>query len=251
MPIATLSREEFLSDKFDYNAGEDIALFGTTGSGKTVLAHQLAGVALAQNPNLRYTVFQPKDSDQSTMEAAANLGLRVSGEYPFRKKLFQPVPRGHVFWPPHVKTDTDADIEYVSKEMKNALNAEYWKGNVLAYVDDAFLVEGKYKAATEVEQYLIAGRSSGAGVCFAMQAPKGSVRAGVSSFHYSQPIHMFFARENVQANRERYGEISMGIDPRTIEDIVGNLKTYRIGKGNVSEWLYLDRRGPHGAIVQP
>ena len=81
-------------------------------------------------------------------------------------------------------------------------------------------------------------------------APKTS-SLSVSSFHYSQPIHLLFAREDVKSNRERYGEISMGIDPRLIEHIVANLRTFRVGGSNVSQFLYLNRSGPYACIVNP
>ncbi len=251
MPLVYRSQEEYLSRKFAYEPGESIGFFGPNGSGKTQFAYGMANEALRQNPGLRFTAFMPKPADETTDRFAESMGLQVCAEYPFIRRMFSAKPRGHVFMPPHIKTDTDRDIEYVSKEMKRALNAEYWKGNVLSFVDDAFLIESKYKAAPELEQYLIAGRSNHAGSMFSLQQPKGSVRAGVSSFHYSQPRLLAFARENVQGNRERYGEIGMGLDPHMIEDVVAHLKTYKIGNANVSEFLVLDRSGPYATVVTP
>lgn len=247
--VAHYTRDEFLNERFDYEAGEHIAIYATTGSGKSFLAQQLADKALEQNPGMRYVTFMPKPADSTTLAAAQKNDLRVEPYYPFKKKMFQAAPRGHVFMPPHITDDNDADVEYISKEMKRALTSEYWKGNVLSFVDDALIIEGRYKSAGEIEQYLTAGRSNHAGVMFALQQPKGSVRSGVSSFHFSQPTHMFFGAEAVEGNRERFGEIAAGIDPRTIERLVSNLQTRRVENGNITEWLYVDRRGPYAAIV--
>jgi hypothetical protein len=249
--VEVISRAEFIEDRWNYRKGESIGILGPTGFGKSMLAYQLADESLKQNPGMSFVSHLPKPSDETSYQAADNLGLQVTHRWPPQKKLFSPKPRGYVFHPPHVTESAEADIEYVSGQMKNALNKIYWKGNVLTFVDDAFLVEARYKAAAEVEQYLVAGRSNQAGVMYSLQAPKGSVRSGVSSFHYSQPTHLFFGREDIESNRERYAEISMGIDPRLIDGIVKNLKTYQVTNGNASEFLYLDRRGPYACIVQP
>ena len=249
--VATLARNEFLEDIWDYRPGESIGLFGNTGSGKTWFAYQLAQQSLRQNPGMRFTSFQPKPSDETTDGYVDSLGLKVSDSYPFRKRFWENDPYGWVHWPRHITTDTDADIEHITKAFKKSLSGEYWHGNVLSFVDDEFLLASKYGCANELEQYLIAGRSNRAGLMFALQAPKGTMRTGVSSFHFSQPTHMLWNRENVQANRDKYAEVACGIDPVLIESLVGNLRTYRVKDGLISESLYIDRRGPYACIVSP
>lgn len=249
--ITRLPRSEFLDSKFDYSRGDAIGLYGNTGSGKTYLGYQLAQVCMRQNPGMRFTAYQPKPGDSTTMSHAQNLGLEITPSWPPRKRLLSAKPAGYVHWPPHITNDADADVQNISKAFKSSLNAEYWKGNVLSFVDDELLLLGKYRCATELEQYLIAGRSNDAGLMFSLQAPKGNQRAGVSSFHFSQPVHMFWNRENVESNREKYGEVACGIDPRTIMDVVANLTTYKLGEGNVSETLYIDRRGPYACVISP
>lgn len=249
--LTEIPRPEFLARKLDIQPGESIGLYGNTGSGKTYLAYQIAQVFLDQNPGLRFTAFQPKPADNTTLDYARILGLEVTAYWPPRKRIFHPSPRGYVHWPAHITSSAEADIEHLSREFNDSLNAEYWKGNVLAYVDDEFLMSGKYKCAATLDQYLVAGRSNHAGLMFALQAPKGTVRNSVSSFHHSQPVHMFFNRENVESNREKYAEIACGIDPHAIEEIVKNLRTFRLGDGNVSETLYIDRRGPYSCVIRP
>jgi hypothetical protein len=251
MPLAQLTRTEWLNTKFEYMPGDSIGLYGSTGTGKTTFAYQLAGEAMRQNPGMSFTAFQPKPADVTTMAAAERLGLRITPEWPPQRKLFQPKPSGHVHWPSHVTSDADADAEHLAKVFKNSLNSVYWKGNTLAFVDDELLFFGKYKCRSELEQFLIAGRSNHAGLMFALQAPKGSPQSSVSGYHFSQPRWMIWHRENVQSNREKYADVACGIDPHLIMSVVSNLRTYRMGDGNVSEALIIDRTGPYAAIVSP
>lgn len=252
MTLQRLSRAEFLEDHFVYRPGESIGLFGNTGSGKSYLGYQLAEQALKQNPQLRFNAYLPKAADDTSYEHAERLGLQITHEWPPKKRLFSPKPPGYLYHPDHVTSSADKDVEYLSVKFKTALNSAYWTGSNINFVDDAFLLHGKYKCANELEQFLIAGRSSDSGMMFALQSPKGTARAGVSSWYFSQPVHMFWNRENVESNREKYSEVACGIDPKLIMSTVANLRTFPMGaNGNVSESLYINRRGPYAAIISP
>jgi len=251
MPLARLTRTAWLHKKFEYMPGDSIGLYGSTGTGKTTFAYQIAEEAMRQNPGMAFNAFQPKPADVTTMEAAERLNLKITPYWPPRKKLLEAKPNGHIHWPNHVTSDADADAEHLSKAFKQSLNSVYWKGNTLAFVDDELLFFGKYKCRQELEQFLIAGRSNDAGLMFALQAPKGSPQSSVSGYHFSQPRWLIWHRENVESNREKYADVACGIDPKLIMATVGGLKTYRMGEGNVSEALIIDRTGPYPAIVSP
>jgi energy-coupling factor transporter ATP-binding protein EcfA2 len=250
--VATFARDEFLEDIWDYRPGESVLLAGPTGAGKSHLAWQLADKALKQHPGLSLTTMCPKPTDDTTDRFCEQFGIKISDRYPFRKKFWENEPRGYCYWPPHIKGDADANEQHLSKAFRDCLNGEYWNGNRLVLVDDTYLIGAVYKANKDLDTYLVAGRSNKAGIISCLQQPRGTVHSGsVSSFHYSQPVHMFFSRENAEANREKYGEIACGLDPRMIMSIVSNLRTYRVGDSNVSDMLYLSRSGPYAAVITP
>jgi hypothetical protein len=250
--LETYSRPEFLETKFDYRPGESIGIISPTGGGKTFTGWQLLECALAQNHELKATVLCAKPADSTTLEGAQRNGFKVSAEYPFRKKFLQSEPPGWIHWPRHVRGDAEKNAEYLSKQFKNSLNGEYWKGDRVIFADDDALISQMYKCSRETDMILTAGRSNAAGLLFALQQPKGSVSSGgVSTYHYSQPTHLFLGKDGVAANRKRFSEIAMGLDPAMIDHTVTNLKVYRIGDSPVSELLYLDRRGPYAAIIRP
>lgn len=249
--LATYGRQEFLDTKLDLRPGQSAVFIGPTGSGKSEFAWQTADVTTRQHPDLRLSAFQPKPADSTTDRWVEKLELRYSATYPFRKAWWESKPRGWVHQPAHVRDDADQDVEYVSGQAKKMLNSEYWKGNSLVVVDDTYLVGAVYRGNRELDKFLIAGRSNRAGIIGCLQAPKGTVSSGgVSSFFYSQPALLVFFNDGTEANREKLSQISMGISPRTIEDLIKSLRVYRVGDANISEALVLDRRG-YACIVKP
>lgn len=247
--VLHIPRSEFLEDYFDYNDGEHLNLLSPTGGGKTRLKRQLLAVARRQNPWLDYAAMMPKPNDPTTTEMVAEMGLKVHERYPFTKHWWEPKPPGHVLWPPHIRNDEAANREHLSKVFRGALSDLYWKGNCIVDADDVYLLAAIYKLNPELEMYWTAGRSNGAGLWTANQKPSGTVQGAVSTFSYSAPTHLFLGRDTDDRNIARFGEIGMGFDKRDIEAIVRNLRVRTINKSAVTEFLYLDRRGPHMAVV--
>lgn len=250
--VLHVGREEFVHDLFDYEPGESIAIIGPTGTGKTYTGWQLINEATRQNPQLAVTALQPKPADDTTAAYVQNLGLEVRDAYPFRKRLLHAQPYGYVHWPRHIKGDEEANIAHLHDEFSRSLSGEYWAGHKLVLVDDTYLIAAYYKCSAAFDKYLIAGRSNKAGVVACLQQPRGTVQGGaVSSFVYNQPTHLLLGKDGNRANRERFGEIGMGLDPRMIESVVAGLRVYRVNGSAVSQLLYLDRRGPYLCVVDP
>lgn len=249
--VLQLSRDEFLEDYFDYRPGESAVWICPTGGGKTHFMYQALDKALAQNPGLTTASAMPKPADATTHNWAQQLNLKVTDTYPFQQPWpWQDKPRGHVFWPRHIRDDEDANQKHLAGQFKKMLSGEYWRGNSIVCVDDAYLVSCQMHLGQYTDKFLIAGRSNKAGMFGTLQQPRGTVQGGaVSGFWYSQPTHLFLGKDGNADNRQRFADIGCGVDPKEISDMVSSLRVHQIGDSSVSEVLYLDRRGPFLAIV--
>jgi hypothetical protein len=249
--VLQLRRDDFLEDYWDYKPGESAVWICPTGGGKSHFMYQALDKALIQNPGITATSAMPKPADATTHEWAKQLNLKVADTYPFDSPWpWQPKPRGHVFWPKHIRDDEDANQANLQAQFKKMLSGEYWRGNSITCVDDAYLISCMLHLGVYTDKFLIAGRSNNAGMFGTLQQPRGTVQGGsVSSFWYNQPTHMFLGKDGNADNRARFADIGCGVDPREISSIVSGLRVHQVGGSSVSEMLYLDRRGPYLAIV--
>jgi hypothetical protein len=250
--VTTLPQAEFYEDIWDYRPGESAVWICPTGGGKSFSMYTAIDHSLRQQPHLQVTAGMPKPADETTGKWSENLGFKVHSEYPFRKHWWQDEPRGNVLWPPHIKDDEDKNEAHLHEQFKAMLSGEFWRGNRIVALDDAYRIVCGLKLGKQSDKFLTEGRSNSAGLFGTLQQPRGTVHSGsVSSFWYSQPTHLFLGKDGNADNRQRFSEIAMGIDPREIGDIVAHLKTYRVDDSAVSDFLYLDRRGPYMAVVTP
>lgn len=247
-----LTREEFFDQYWDYNPGEHVSFLGPTRYGKTYLSYQCLDHAMAQNPQLTVASLMPKPRDPATTEWAGKLDLRETPDWPARKRLFESKPRGYVLWPKHDPSlSAEANREQIATVMRKCLHRQYWNGNSITFADDIHIAAVLMGLNPEMEQFWTAGGSNKAGLWSANQKPSGTLGSGsVSSFSYNAPTHLFLMKDNDERNVRRFGEIG-GIDPHELEGIVRNLRMYPVNGNNVSEVLYLDRRGPYYATLLP
>ena len=251
-----LERQDWLENYFDYEPGQDVLIVEPTGGGKTVIAYQMMAEVMRRYPRLSYMSLMPKPRDRSTVEWAAALNLRETPQWPEPWKprhLFQPKPAGHVLWPHHRMDLAPAQRrEEVGKVLRAGLDAQYKKGDSVSLVDDAHSAATYMGLNDYIEEILVNGRAGGAGVWLPVQKPSGTVNSGgITSFAYSSPIHYLFGKDTDARNLARLREIGGGIDPARVEQIVRNLRLYRIGDATVSEKLWIDRRGPVMALIGP
>jgi len=253
MSLQQLDRSEWLDDYLDINAGEHVVIVEPTGGGKTWLMYQMLEAVMRDHPELTPVAFMPKAADPSTAQWAKALNLRETPVWPPRRKLLEPKPAGYVLWPKHrMDLPPDERREEVGKLLRAGLDGQYKRGHSISLIDDAHSAATMMRLNSYIEEILVNGRAGGASAWLALQKPSGTVNSGgITSFAYSSPTHYLFGRDNEARNLKRLSEIGGGIDPARVEEIVRNLKQYRMGPNTVTQKLYIDKRGPHMALIGP
>ena len=250
--LTEVSRDDFLNELWDWRPGEHAVIVSPTGGGKSWLMWQLLEQSMAHHPQVRPVTMMPKPSDATTTEWSAKLGLRETPEWPPRPKLFRAKPPGYVLWPPHPRNlDADQRHEAVGAELRRGMDSQFWTPNTLTLVDDAHSAGTMYGLNGPIEEHLVNGRSNRSAIWLASQKPSGTlVSGGITSYAWSSASHLFIGKSPADADIKKYGEIA-GIDPRLVENTVRDLRTYSVGGENITEWLYVSKRGPHACLVGP
>jgi energy-coupling factor transporter ATP-binding protein EcfA2 len=253
MSLLQLDRAEWLDSYFEYNDGEHVVIVEPTGGGKTHLMYQMLAAVMREHPGLRPVSFMPKPSDPSTAQWAKALNLRETPVWPPEPKLFRGKPAGHVLWPKHrMDLAPDARREQVGQVLRAGLDDQYKRGRSISLIDDAHSAATMMGLNSYIEEILVNGRAGGAAAWLALQKPSGTVNSGgITSFAYSSPTHYLFGKDTEARNLKRLSEIGGGVDPARVEEIVRNLRLYRIGKHTISEKLYIDKRGPYLCRIGP
>lgn len=252
MSLLRLSRGELLDEYWDFRPGQHVVAIGPTGNGKSWLMWQLLQATMRKRPSLSYVSLMPKPADPTTAVWSRSLGMRETPVWPPVKKLLSGKPPGYVVWPPHAMGVPPAQRrQRVGDVLRSALNDQYRKGNSVTLLDDAHSAAVMMGLNEHLEELLVNGRAGGASAWISLQKPSGSMASGsVTSFAYSSATHLFLTRDNDERNVKRFGEIG-GVDPKRIEDIVRNLRLYRLGDSTVSEILWVNLQGPYLALVSP
>jgi len=252
MGLLRLSRAELLDEYWDYHPGQHVVAIGPTGNGKSWLMWQLMQATMKQHPDLSYVALMPKPADPTTVAWARTLNMRETPVWPPARKLLAGKPDGYVVWPPHVMGVPPADRrKRVGDVLRSALNDQYRRGRSVTFLDDAHSAAVMMNLNEHLEELLVNGRAGGSAGWISLQKPSGSQATGsVTSFAYSSATHLFLTRDNDERNVKRFGEIG-GVDPKRVEQVVRNLRLYRIGDATVSEVLWINLTGPYLALVGP
>lgn len=229
----TFQREEFLAERWNYNAGEHVTFLGPTGNGKTFLAYQL--LQRTTTPDLPGIVLVMKPRDETVDEWTAKLQYKKIVNWPPPPRLpFTKPPSGYVVWPQHT-FDPYIDDPHLHHVFRRTILDNYKRGDRVIFADELYGLVRELKLERELVAVWSRGRSMGAGLWGAVQKP-----SHVPLWAYNQAEHLFLSREPDKRGRDRFAEIG-GIDPLLVSRAVQGLDKF--------QWLYIGREGPTMCIV--
>lgn len=237
-----IPRDEFVSTRFDYKAGQHVVFGGPTGRGKSQLAFAL--LEYAATPECPAYVAVSKPHDPVTDREGRRLGFRRVDDWPPPVKLgevFGDKPRGYVVWPKF--GDINKDVARGTDVTSRLINDRYTagakgKGKGILFMDDTLIKSKVYKLDGDMRTILAMAGAMGLGMWVFVQKPTGGGETALWSYGASE--HLFLFRDADARNRDRYDEIG-GVDPKEVSQAVKSLQPYQS--------LYIKRTEGHMCIV--
>lgn len=215
--------QPFVDEIFRWNQGEHVAFIAPTGSGKTTVALRLL-------PLRKYiTVLATKPRDK-TLDAFAQgfgrhkhwlngwqKGFVVWGQW--REHASATKFPHRVIWPPADRLDSAEQQGHV---FRDTLSSIYTQGSWCVYIDELWFVTNVLKLDREVKVYLQQARSLDISLVVATQRP-----AFIPLEVYDQSTHLFFWRDNDEANLSRISGISW-LSARLVRETVADLLPHEV-----------------------
>lgn len=256
--IIRFDREEFITERWDYRAGQHVSIIGETGNGKTTLANQLLAASVGPgltsptptHPNgapidIWATILAMKPEDDTIDRFLRKMRddgkkFRKISTWPATPSVWYPGrPEGYVLWPKHVhntEIDRTNHADIFGRAMMNLYGMGKKKGGRIIFADEIFSLTKELKLGDDLDTIWTKGRSMGCGLWGATQQP-----AWIPSNMYRQAQHLFLDYPSDKRSRERYREIG-GMDP----DIV----LQAVWKSSEEEfsWVYLKPNGRRSQI---
>lgn len=238
--VAVFDRDDFLTRRWKYAAGEHVSFIAPTTSGKTTLAYQLLGESAT--PDLPALVVCMKPRDAVVSKWNRELGFMRVRSWPPPPTSWPRNPPGFTLWPKTTK-DFHRDDAALREEFVTALRFTYErrrpggfrKGPWIFFADEVLGLTKDLRMGQELDSCWTRGASNGLGVWAATQAP-----AHVSLHMYSACHHLFLSREPDKRRRDRFSEIG-GVDPDLVKATVARLLKF--------QWLYIRRSDGAMCIV--
>lgn len=233
-PAESFPRDEFIRERFHYEAGQHVTFLAPTQAGKTTLAFELLqDTANVEIPAI-VLVQKPKDHTLTVwvdrLQTKGWIKTATWPPNPLRKRA-----PGYILWPKHTYKP-DADNARLKETFKRAILDSYKAGNRILFADETYYLSDRLDLEDELIQIWAQGAGMGCALWAATQRP-----AYIPLWAYSQAEHLFLANDPDKRARIRYGEIG-GINPKFLEWQVERLPKYH--------WLYVRRTGPAVCIVE-
>ena len=237
--------ETFRRRHFAYEPGHHVGIFGPTQiAGKSTLCFALQEAVVT--PEMPAIVLNMKHQDRVIAHWTRRLGYREIPSWPPVRKVseippFGEKPRGYTLWPPQTLTDVEADNERLEREFKKAITYNRGHTPSITIANELYGLLAELNLRTLTTAVVTRDSVAGHGLWYESQKPSGTQGISIPGFFFNSAEHMFLAKDGEERNRQRYGEIACGIDPREIERQTLALDPY--------SWLYIRRSGPQWAIV--
>lgn len=241
--IARFTREEFLSERWDYRPGEHVSLIAPTQNGKTTFIFELLANTDTGWCSVPPVMLVAKPRDHVVASGLEALNYVETPRWPPARRWMRDRPDGYGLWPHHLKNaTTDENNAHLASVFKPAINELFWKGDTILIADEVYFLCAELMLNREMTRHWTQGAGMGSGLWSATQKPSGTQQGTVPSYMYNSPTHTFLGRDPDERNRKRFSEIG-GVDPKIIDGAVQGLRKY--------EWLYIHRDGPTMCIIGP
>jgi len=233
---SVIPREEFIAERWSYEAGQHVTILGRNGSGKTQLGYEL--LARTATPEVPAVVLVMKPRDSTATRWGRELGYARTAHYPPPPNPLRRRPAGWNVWPRHT-FDPDVDDPMLRSVFRSAIIDSYKRGNRILFADEVVGLQQELNLKRELETVWMRGRSMGCGLWALSQ------RAANMSYHgYSAPEHMFLAYDPDHETRKRYDEIG-GLERGTVQGVTMGLARHRY------HFMYIQRSTWTFCVVGP
>lgn len=250
--LARFRRREFLTERWDYQPGEQVFISQPTQAGKTHWMWELLSATPHRRPPVAL-VMKPRDPTPARMTKA--YGWREIRTWPPSRLPLTAEPPGYTLWPRHQLTSDPASLERTNERLRRQFEAclmgSYRKGDQIVFVDEIY---GLLRLGMEpvIEALSDRGSGMGAAMWYATQRPAGTQKAGLPGYLFDNPTHLFFGYTSVASSRKRIGQIA-GVNRPLITEEIGNLRLIPTatpyGTKYISELLYCNKNGPDGGYL--
>lgn len=216
----------FTAQHFAWKRGEHVALLGPTGQGKTFLLRAL----LPMHPYV--VVFATKPRDDVMTQLITQRGytrLERWGSYPVKD-----MPR-RVLWPDATRIDS---VMHQREVFHDAFGRIFREGGWTVALDETWWHANILRLEMDIKVFLLQGRSLDISLISATQRP-----AHVPLEIYDQSTHLFFWRDNDDANLDRLKRIHSR-SGRIIKSIVMDLERHQVLYINTRDATMLRTRVP-------
>lgn len=242
MDVTTFERDEFIRERFWYQAGQHVTILAPTQNGKTTFTMDLLDEVTT--PQLPATVLVMKPRDKVISAAAKQFSFPIVRDWPPSVSHLARYPnaRARILWPRYQYADPRQDYPRISGILGKGILHNWKKGqkkngqNIVVADEHANLRE-YLGLGEELDFTLATGGGMGVGVWSCSQRP-----AYVSQLAYSGADHLFLGRETDKRARLRFAEIG-GVDPELIMFHVARLPKFG--------WFYINRDGPVMCQILP